>query len=83
MSPRPYPADWLERVPAVVFGCLRGGELRVTLLPGVGLAHGGAPRDVPAALVPPDLWVPNTPVWVELDQTLAAARVWRREEAAG
>jgi hypothetical protein len=79
---RRYPRELLERVPAEVFACLQPGELRIILYPGVGLANGGAPRDVPAALVPPDLWVPNTPLWVELDDELNVMRVWRREEFA-
>jgi hypothetical protein len=79
---RRYPREWLDQVPAVVFACLRPGELRIILHPGVGLAHGGAPHDVPAALVPPDLWVPNTLLWVQLDDDLRVVRVWRREEPA-
>jgi hypothetical protein len=76
---RQYPREWLDRVPAEVFACLLPGELRIVLLPGVGLAHGGAPRDIPAALVPPELWVPNTPIWVQLDDAFDIVRVWRRE----
>jgi hypothetical protein len=77
---RKYPPEWRDRVPAKVFACLLPGELRISLLSGVGLADGGAPRDVPARLVPPDLWVPNTPLWVQLDDTLDVIRVWRRDE---
>ena len=77
---RPYPREWLDRVPAVVFACLRSGELQIILYPGRGLAHGGGTHDVPAALVPPDLWVPNTPLWVQLDENFHVVRVWRREE---
>ncbi len=76
---RRYPHEWLDRVPATAFACLRPGELRIVLHPGVGLADGGAPRDVSATLVPPDLWVPNTPLWVQLDDDLNVVRVWRRE----
>jgi hypothetical protein len=46
------------------------------------LADGGAPNDVPASLVPTDLWLPNTPLWVQLDDDLRVARVWRRLEPA-
>jgi hypothetical protein len=80
---RSYPREWLDRVPAVVFACLLPGELRIILHPGVGMANGGAPRDVPAALVPSELWVPNTPLWVQLDDDLNIVRVWRREVPAG
>jgi hypothetical protein len=65
---RSYPREWLEKVPAQVFACLRPGELKILLHPGNGFVNGGAPHDVPAALVPPDLWVPNTPLWVQLDE---------------
>ena len=78
-SSRKYPREWLDQVPAEVFACLLPGELRIVLLPGVGMANGGAPHDVPAALVPPELWVPNTPLWVQLDDGFNIVRVWRRE----
>jgi hypothetical protein len=78
-APR-YPREWLERVPAVVFACLISGEFRIILHPGVGLADGGAPRDVPAALIPFELRLPNTPLWVQLDDDTNVVRVWRREE---
>lgn len=76
---RKSPREWLDQVPAEVFACLLPGELRIILLPGVGMANGGAPHDVPAALVPPELWVPNTPLWVQLDDGFKVVRVWRRE----
>lgn len=75
-----YPREWLERVPAVVFACLLPGELRIMMLPGVGLADGGAPRDVPIDLIPLELRMPNTPLWLKLDEQLNILRVWRREE---
>lgn len=77
---RRYPHEWLDQVPAVVFACLRPGELRILLHPSVGLADGGAPHDVPAALVSPDLWLPNTPLWVQLSNDLRVVRVWRRQD---
>ena len=80
---RSYPREWLDQVPAVVFACLLPGELRIILHPGVGLADGGAPHDVPAALVPPDLWLPNTPLWVQLGDDMRVVRVWRRESSPG
>jgi len=75
-----YPNSWRERVPAVVFGCLIPGEIRVILFPGVGLANGGAPADIPMQLIPPDLRMPNTPLWVRFDDDWMALRVWRRQE---
>ena len=74
-----YPREWLDQVPAVVFACMRPGELRIIVHPSAGLADGGAPQDVPAALVPFDLWVPNTPLWVQLGDDMRVIRVWRRE----
>ena len=75
-----YPREWLERVPAVVFACLIPGEIRIILHPGVGLADGGAPRDVPAEQIPFDLRMPNTPLWIHFDEEWNILRVWRREE---
>jgi hypothetical protein len=79
---RRYPREWLERVPAIVFACLRPGELRIVLCPGVGLADGGAPWDIPTVLVPPDLRMPNTPLWVGFDDDFNVVRIWRREITA-
>jgi hypothetical protein len=80
---RSYPREWLERVPAVVFACLLPGELRIHLFPGYGLADGGMPRDVPMETVPPELRLPNTPLWLHLDDDLKILQVWRREEEPG
>jgi hypothetical protein len=70
-----------NRVPAVVFASLLPGEIRIVFFPGVGLADGGAPRDVPTSTIPPDLRMPNTPLWVQLDEGMNIRRVWRREAA--
>jgi hypothetical protein len=75
-----FPREWLERVPAEVFACLIVGELRIILCPGVGLANGGAPRDVPIDVIPFQLRMPNTRLWVQFDDDLNIVRVWRREE---
>jgi hypothetical protein len=74
-----YPREWLDRVPAVVFACLTAGEIRIVLHPGVGLADGGAPRDVPTGVIPPDLRMPNTPLWVQLDDGMNVLRVCGRQ----
>jgi hypothetical protein len=79
MSTNASPSDQ-ERLPARVFACLVPGEIRIVILPGVGLASGGAERDIPIALVPPELRTPNTPIWVKLDSEMAVARVWKREQ---
>jgi hypothetical protein len=79
-SARKYPREWLDRVPAVVFASLIPDEVRIILFPGVGLAEGGAPRDVPTTLIPFELRMPNTPLWVQLDDDMNIVRVWRREE---
>jgi hypothetical protein len=75
-----YPRECLERVPAEVFCCLIAGEMRIILCPGIGLAQGGAPRDIPMDLIPFDLRVPNTHLWVQLDDDMNIVRVWRRVE---
>jgi hypothetical protein len=77
---RKYPREWLERVPAVVFACLVPGEFRILLCPGVGLANGSAPRDVPVSQIPFELRIPNAPIWVQLDDDMNVVRIWRREE---
>ena len=77
-----YPREWLDRVPAVVFACLIPGEIRIVLHPGVSLADGGVPLDVPAEVIPPPLRMPNTSLWVQFDDSMSILRVWRREEAA-
>jgi hypothetical protein len=78
---RKYPREWTERVPAEVFACLIPGEIRIILLPGVGLADGGAPLDVSIDLIPFELRVPNARLWVQMDEDMnEVLRVWRREE---
>ena len=75
-----YPKEWLERVPAEVFACLLPGELRITVLPGNGHVNGGAPWDIPVNLIPPELRMPNTHLWLQLDDDMKILRVWRRED---
>jgi len=74
------PHSLLEGVPAVVLGCLIQGVVRVILLPGAGLADGGAPADIPAQAIPPDLRMPNTTLWIRFDDDWEVVRVWRRQE---
>ena len=69
-----------ECVPAVVFACLLPGELRIIVRPGAGLADGGVPWNVPVELIPPELRMPNTPLWLELDERMNIRQVWRRDE---
>lgn len=77
---RGYPKAWLERVPAQVFACLIPGELRITVMPGNGRVGGGAPWDVAVERIPPELRMPNTPLWLELNEELEILRVWRRDD---
>ena len=72
---RKYPREWLDRVPAEVFACLIPGELRIIVMP----ANGGAPWNVPIDLIPIELRLPNTPLWLQLDDDMKIVRVWRRE----
>ncbi len=74
-----HPAEWRQRVPAEVFGCLLHGELRIVLWPGLGIANGGAHWDVPVDQIPLDLRLPNTRLWLQLDEDLRITRVWPRE----
>ena len=75
-----FPKEWLDRVPAQVFPCLAPGELRIIVHPGSGFVDGGAPWDVPVGIIPPDLRMPNTPLWLQLDDEMKILRVWRRED---
>jgi hypothetical protein len=80
-NPR-FHSEWFQQVPAVVFGCLLPSELRITLCPGHGMADGGAPCDVPMDIVPIELRIPNTPLWVQFDDNQSVVRIWRREKQA-
>jgi hypothetical protein len=75
-----YSRERNERVPAVVFACLLPGELRIIVHPGVGLADGGIPWNVPVELIPRELRMPNTPLWLKLDEQMNIVQVWRRDE---
>jgi hypothetical protein len=69
---------WLEQVPAIMFGCLKRGEFRVILHPGAGMLDGGAFFDVPYDSVPFELRMPNTKLWIKLDDDWRVLRVWKR-----
>jgi hypothetical protein len=75
-----FPREWLERVPAEVFACLLPGELRITVCPGNGHLNGGTPWDIPVEVIPPDLRLPNTRLWLQLDDKMRIVRVWKRED---
>lgn len=75
-----FPQEWLKRVPATVFASLLPGEIRITLFPSVGLADGGVARDVPTNLIPHELRMPNTKLWLELNQQMEIVQVTKRQE---
>ena len=75
-----FPREWLERVPAQVFACLTPGELRIIVHPGNGFVDGGAPWNVPVDVIPPELRIPNTRLWLQLDDEMKILRVWRRDD---
>jgi hypothetical protein len=70
---------WEAPVPAEVFACLIPGEMRITLFPGIGQASYCSDLDVPMSVIPFELRMPNTRLWVQLDEKMNAVRVWRRE----
>jgi len=74
-----YPREWLDRVSAVVFGCLLRGELRINVYPNLGLADGAAPWDVSVNDIPFELRLPNTRLWLQLDENFKIMRAWLRE----
>ncbi len=65
--------------PAVVLAFLRPRELRIVLCPGVGLADFGIPCDIPIDVVPSELRIPNTRLWVRFDENHECVEVWQRE----
>jgi len=71
-----------ERISAVVFGCLLPGELRIILHPGSGVADGGVPLNVAIDGISAGLRLPNTELWVELDEKRRLVRAWRRSSDA-
>lgn len=74
------PHQLLQPVPAVVFACLLQGELRIIVHPGEGQADGGIPWNVAVDRIPPELRMPNTPLWLQFDEQMNVVQVWRREE---
>lgn len=81
MASRAYPPEWIKQVPAEVFASLIPNEIRILVHPGLGIASGGARYDLPIEAIPFELRVPNTAIWVQLDQKLNVVRVWKRETA--
>jgi hypothetical protein len=73
-----------DKVAAIVFGCLRAGELQLIVLPGVGHANGGIPFTVPVEVVPFELRMPNTQLWIKVERNsigcLDIVHVWKREQ---
>ena len=74
-----YSEEWRDRIPGRVFGCLRRGELKIVVMPGVGLANGGTMYDVSMDVVPFELRTPNTSVWLRVDESWQVQEVWRRD----
>jgi len=73
-----YPAEWRERIPGRVFACLQRGELKILVCPGADMVNGGVLTDVPIKIVPFELRMPNTNVWLKFDESMRVVRVWRR-----
>jgi hypothetical protein len=57
---------------------LTPGEIRVVLLPG---RFHGETLDLPTSAVPFELRMPNTPLWVQVDDGGGVVHVWRRPVA--
>lgn len=62
-----------------VFACLRDGEVRINLFPGIGIA-GNAHHDTPAGAVPVHLRLPNTKVWAQFNEALETVEIQGRDE---
>lgn len=76
-----YPREWLDRIPAEVFACLKSGELRITVMPRVGFADGGVPWDVSIDKIPPELRMPNTKLWIRVNENWEVQEVWPRDDS--
>ena len=70
------------RYPAKVLGCLRDGEITITLCVGIGLANGRNRQELSIRSVPIDLRMTNSEFDVLFDRALGRfVRVLRKEEA--
>jgi hypothetical protein len=49
-----------HEIPATVMAVLTRTSIKIVLLPGVGMADGGIPVDIPIDLVPFELRIPNS-----------------------
>jgi len=56
----------IHRIHGQVFARLVEDELKISLLPGSGMASQGPLRDVPIEMVPIDSRLPNSLLWVTL-----------------
>lgn len=78
-----FPPRRLERsvvrTPAKVLACLGSRQIRIILFPGLGLADGGIPIDVPLDQIPFDLRTPNSLLWLEFEQDRNVVAAVRRE----
>jgi hypothetical protein len=69
-----------HRVRAVVLGCVIPGELRIVLEPGVGHVDGGVHSNIATQIVPVELRMPNSCLWIDFDAERRAVRVLKRRE---
>lgn len=70
-----------RRIPAKVSASLLPGELTLLLHPGEGLGDGGHPKVVPCDRIPLELRMPNTRLWIEVDEEWNVLGAWERDSA--
>lgn len=75
-----HPREWLDHIPAEVFACLKAGELRLIVLPQTGLADGGYPWNVPIDKIPFRLRMPNTKLWIRVNESMEIQEIWHRDD---
>ena len=56
----------IQTIPARLLAALTPGYIQIIMCPNQGLADGGIPVDIPLALVPAELRMPNTELSVTL-----------------
>lgn len=58
-----------REIPATVLAVLTRTTIKIVLVPGVGMADGGIPVDIPIDLVPIELRLPNTRLTITMRGT--------------
>lgn len=69
------PDNTADKIPAEIFGSFHPGEIKINLHTAAGQVQ---TKDVPVQVVACELRMPNTKVWVSLDENGEVVGVWDR-----